>query len=155
MTDDISMGAIKKYADNVSEAVLAINAGNDIILTSDYYMHYDAVIKAYKNGDISNDTINTACKRILAWKFNYLNMNESYPIQPSDEPVKPSEEPVESSSESVEPEGEKGNSALIVLWVFLGIILVGAIIILLIMWRKNKHKNSEKLIADLPDSAIM
>ena len=155
MTDDISMGAIKKYADNVSEAVLAINAGNDIILTSDYYMHYDAVIKAYKNGDISNDTINTACKRILAWKFNYLNMNESYPIQPSDEPVKPSEEPVEPSSDPVEPEGKKGNSALIVLWVFLGIILVGAIIILLIMWRKNKHKNSEKLIADLPDSAIM
>ena len=62
---------------------------------------------------------------------------------------------VEPGGKPIEPDGGKRNSGLIVLWVFLGIILVGAVIILLIMWRKNKHKNSEKLIADLPDSAIM
>ena len=72
MTDDISMGSIKKYTDNISPAVLAVQAGNDIILTSDYYIHYDDVLNAYKNGIITENMINSACKRIIAWKFKYL-----------------------------------------------------------------------------------
>ena len=79
MTDDMSMGAIKKYTDNESEAVLAVLAGNDIILTSDYYMHFDAVKKAYEDGKINETLINNACKRILAWKFKYLKKEESQP----------------------------------------------------------------------------
>jgi len=79
LTDSISMGAIKKYAVNMSEAVLAILAGNDIILTSDYYKHYDDVIKAYKEGKIDDNLINTACRRIIAWKFKYGLINDTNP----------------------------------------------------------------------------
>ena len=39
VTDSMSMGAIKQFAKNESEAVLAVLAGNDIILTSTYYRH--------------------------------------------------------------------------------------------------------------------
>ena len=45
-TDDLSMGAIKKYTNNVSEFVLAVQAGNDFLLTTDYYIHLEAVINA-------------------------------------------------------------------------------------------------------------
>ena len=166
MTDDMSMGAIKQYAGNVSEAVLAINAGNDIILTSDYYMHYDAVIKAYKNREISENLINNACKRILAWKFKYLMKNDSQHIEPSDEPVEPTGVPIEPTGKPVEPtskpakpEENKCNSALIVLLVLLGVIIVGVAITLVIILRKNRLKKSnldgEKLNKDFPDSAII
>ena len=72
LTDDLSMGAIKKYTDNISEAVLAVNAGNDILLTSDYYKHLEAVIEAYEKGDIKEEVIDLACRRIVAWKLKYL-----------------------------------------------------------------------------------
>ena len=79
LTDDISMGAIKKYTANESEAVLAILAGNDIILTSDFHEHYDAVIAAYKAGKIDDNLINTACRRIIAWKYKYGLINDITP----------------------------------------------------------------------------
>ena len=78
LTDDLSMDAIKKYSGDESPAVLAFNVGNDIILTSDLEEHLNAVIKAAKNGIISIDTINKACKRVIAWKIKYiLNSNEN------------------------------------------------------------------------------
>ena len=137
MTDDMSMGAIKQYTDNISEAVLAVNAGNDIILTSDYYMHYDAVIEAYKSGKIYEATINSACKRILAWKLKYLLKHEPQP-QP-------------------EPE-DKDNTYLIIISVVLGLIIAGALITFLIIWIKNKPKSDpkdEKLNNEYTDSGII
>ena len=98
LTDSISMGAIKKYAVNMSEAVLAILAGNDIILTSDYYKHYDDVIKAYKEGKIDDNLINTACRRIIAWKFKYGLINDTNP--------RPYEQKFESSNYISNPDAE-------------------------------------------------
>ena len=72
ITDNLSMGAIRKYSLNESVAVLAIKAGNDIILTNNSDMHLDEVKKAIQSGDISEDIINIACKRIIAWKLKYL-----------------------------------------------------------------------------------
>ena len=77
LTDDLSMDAIKLYTKNVSPAVLAVNAGNDILLTSDYEEHLTAVINATKHKVISEETINKACRRVIAWKFKYLNISES------------------------------------------------------------------------------
>ena len=72
LTDDLSMDAIKKYSGDESPAVLAFNAGNDVLLTSDYEDHLKAVIEAAKKEKISIDTINKACRRIIAWKIKYL-----------------------------------------------------------------------------------
>ena len=118
LTDDLSMGAIKKYTDNISEAVLAVNAGNDILLTSDYYKHYDALMKAADDGKITEETVDKACKRIIAWKFKYLNAKEREP----------------------------NYTTLIIVASVLGVLILGAVILFLIMWLKNrKKKDSENL----------
>ena len=127
MTDDMSMGAIKKYTDNESEAVLAVLAGNDIILTSDYYMHFDAVKKAYEDGKINETLINNACKRILAWKFKYLKKEESQP--------------------------ESDYTVLIIISSVLGVLILGGLITFLIIWLKNRKKSdpkTEELNTDSP-----
>jgi len=92
LSDDMSMGAIKQYTNNESEAVLAVLAGNDIILTSDYYKHYDAVIKAYNEGKIDDIIINLACRRILAWKLAYGLLEEPDPTPVHYEMIKKLEE---------------------------------------------------------------
>ena len=67
LTDDLSMDAIKEYNGIYSPAIIAINAGNDILLTGgDFNSHLEAAIEAAKNGTISEDTLNKACRRILA-----------------------------------------------------------------------------------------
>ncbi len=71
ITDDLSMGAVSSYVDDNSAAVLAINAGNDLIITSDFVNMYNSVIEAVKIGKIKIETIDTAVKRILAWKSIY------------------------------------------------------------------------------------
>ena len=123
MTDDLSMGAIKDFTDNISEAVLAVKAGNDILLTSDYYIHYDAVIDAIKKKDISEEIINTACKRIIAWKLKYLlNHEPSYEEKKEDDP---------------------DATTLIIVLIVLAALVVGAIIFFLIMWLKNRSKSDD------------
>lgn len=71
MTDDLVMDAIKDYAKDGSAAVLAINAGNDMITTTDFETMYNIVLNAVKNGDISEKIIDKAVKRILAFKYQY------------------------------------------------------------------------------------
>ncbi|MGN1355069.1 MAG: glycoside hydrolase family 3 protein [Bacilli bacterium] len=71
ITDDLSMGAVSSYVDDNSAAVLAINAGNDLIITSDFVNMYNSVIMAVKSGKIKMETIDTAVRRILAWKIFY------------------------------------------------------------------------------------
>ncbi len=71
ITDDLSMGAVSSYVDDNSAAVLAINAGNDLIITSDFVNMYNSVITAVKDGKIKMETIDTAVRRILAWKSFY------------------------------------------------------------------------------------
>ena len=123
ITDDMSMGAIKQFTDNVSEAVLAVNAGNDIILTSDYYMHYDAVMKAFKSGQITEDTINKACRRILAWKLKYLSATNNPNMDEDKDKDK----------------GNKKNTVLIAVFVVLGVIIIfGGLIAFFIIKRKRE-----------------
>ena len=72
LTDDICMGAIKKMFVNESPAVLAVKAGDDILLSGEFDKHYNDVLSAVKSGEISGDIINKACRRIIAWKLKYL-----------------------------------------------------------------------------------
>jgi beta-N-acetylhexosaminidase len=118
LTDDLSMGAIKKYTDNVSEAVLAVNAGNDILLTSDYYMHYNALMKAIKDGSITEDVVNKACRRIIAWKYKYLIPGK-------------------------EKEPENNHTTLIIVSIVLGVLILGALIVFLVLYLKNRKKKPE------------
>lgn len=71
MTDDLAMDAVKQYVEDGNAAVQAVIAGNDIIISSNFAEQKKEVVTAVKNGKISEETINIAVKRILAWKYTY------------------------------------------------------------------------------------
>lgn len=68
MTDDLAMAAVSAYAADGAVAVMALEAGNDLIITTDYRTQIPRVIEAVESGALSGDTIDTACRRVLTWK---------------------------------------------------------------------------------------
>ena len=75
MTDDLDMDAVKSYVEDGHAATLAIQAGNDMIITSDFMSMYKEVINSVNEGLISEEQINKAALRVIAWKYysNILN----------------------------------------------------------------------------------
>ena len=70
LTDDLVMRAITDLASPGDAAVLAVLAGNDMLIASDYRIQIEAVIKAVADGQIEESTIDSAVRRILAWKYD-------------------------------------------------------------------------------------
>ena len=68
MTDDLAMEAVSAYADGGSVAVMALQAGNDLIITTDYRTQIPAVIAAVESGALDEAVIHNACRRVLRWK---------------------------------------------------------------------------------------
>ena len=64
MTDDLAMAA----AGVENAAVLAVQAGCDLLITSDYENQYAEVLAAVQNGEIAEDVVNAAAYRVLKWK---------------------------------------------------------------------------------------
>ncbi len=71
VTDDLDMDAVKEYAEGGNAATLAINAGADMIITSDIKSMYQELLDGVKNKQIEESTIDKAVLRILAWKEAY------------------------------------------------------------------------------------
>lgn len=69
MTDDLSMSAVTKYAKDGAAAVMALQAGNDLVVTSDYRAQIPRVIQAVKSGELEENVIDAACRRVLRWKL--------------------------------------------------------------------------------------
>lgn len=69
MTDDLAMDAVKSYVEDGNAATLAILSGNDMIITSDFETMYNELLNSYKEGIISDEVINKAVLRIIAWKY--------------------------------------------------------------------------------------
>ena len=70
MTDELDMDAVKAYAADGSVAVLAVLAGNDLIVTTDFEEQIPLVIDAVRSGAISEDALDRAVRRVLAWKYD-------------------------------------------------------------------------------------
>lgn len=70
MTDDLAMDAVEAYAADGSVAVLALLAGNDLIVTTDFEEQIPLVIAAVKSGELSEDILDQAARRVLAWKYD-------------------------------------------------------------------------------------
>lgn len=69
ITDSLSMGAITESYAAAEAAVLAVKAGNDMLLMpEDYTDAFDAVLEAVENGEISEEQINASVLRILQAK---------------------------------------------------------------------------------------
>lgn len=69
MTDDLVMDAVKSYAENGSAAVMAIQAGNDLLIATDYRQQIPQVLSAVEDGTLDENLIDLACTRVLQWKM--------------------------------------------------------------------------------------
>lgn len=69
LTDDLAMDAVEAYAEDGSVAVLAVLAGNDMIVTTDYRTQIPQVIEAVNRGKISMELLDAAVTRVLQAKL--------------------------------------------------------------------------------------
>ena len=70
MTDDLVMEAITDRYGTGEAAVLAVQAGNDLLCSTDYAEQYNAVLSAVLDGRIDFDALNASVMRVLKWKQN-------------------------------------------------------------------------------------
>lgn len=70
LTDDLAMDAVEAYAEDGSVAVLAVLAGNDMIVTTDFTTQIPQVIAAVEGGTIDEGLIDQAVGRVLGWKYD-------------------------------------------------------------------------------------
>lgn len=69
ITDDLAMGAVAKGRSSAASAVMAVKAGNDILLgVTDIDGSADALVASVKKGKITEKQINQSVKRILKLK---------------------------------------------------------------------------------------
>lgn len=69
ITDDLAMDAVAAYAGGEA-AVLAVLAGNDMLVTSDYQNDIPAVLTAVADGRISEEQIDESVLRVLHAKYD-------------------------------------------------------------------------------------
>ena len=69
MTDDLAMDAVKAYAAEGDVAVMSIQAGNDLVVTTDYRTQIPRVIQAVRDGALEEEAVDAACLRVLRWKL--------------------------------------------------------------------------------------
>lgn len=77
LTDDLAMDAVEAYAADGSVAVLAVQAGNDMIVTTDFETQIPQVISAVESGAMDMDLIDSAVSRILGWKYDLGLLNNT------------------------------------------------------------------------------
>ena len=68
MTDDLVMDGLQAFATPEEAAVLAVLAGNDVLISSDFMVQIPAVLDAVEDGRISEEMIDAAVLRILKVK---------------------------------------------------------------------------------------
>jgi len=132
LTDSLSMETITKYTKNISATVLAILAGNDIIVTSAFEKHIEELIKAVEKNEVDMSLINKAAKRVIAWKLKYIYEQEK-------EQEKEKNKFIETNSKSN-----------VILFIIIISIIIVAFIIFDFLW-KYKYKNNEDNISSIND----
>ena len=68
LTDDISGIDHQEFGNDDQIAVKAIQAGNDLIMTSNPQSCFNAILNAVNNGEISLNQLDISVLRVLAWK---------------------------------------------------------------------------------------
>ncbi len=78
ITDDLSMGAITKFAadKHISPDLLAVEAGNDMLLSNNIVEGTSSIIQAVKNKQIKESQINKSVYRILKLKRDLGILNQ-------------------------------------------------------------------------------
>lgn len=68
MTDDLAMSGITKYITE-SPSVMALKAGNDLIIVTDYLTGINDIKKALNSNEINEELINKAVLKVISWKY--------------------------------------------------------------------------------------
>lgn len=68
ITDDLAMEAVSDERFSTPAAVLAVLAGNDLLISSDYAVQIPQVLSAVEDGTIPMERIDEAVTRVLVWK---------------------------------------------------------------------------------------
>ncbi|MFT8555690.1 glycoside hydrolase family 3 N-terminal domain-containing protein [Liquorilactobacillus hordei] len=78
ITDDLSMGAITKFAadKHISPDLLAVEAGNDMLLSNNIVDGTSSIVQAVKNKQIKESQINKSVYRILKLKRDLGILNQ-------------------------------------------------------------------------------
>ncbi len=80
ITDCLEMNAFKKTIGVERGTVMALQAGNDLILISHHYLHQkgslEVVQAAVENGELSHEIITTAAERVLDLKARMLSWQD-------------------------------------------------------------------------------
>ena len=71
VTDDLVMQAITDRYGAGEAAVMAVQAGCDLLCSTEYVKQYNAVLTAVEEGRITEDTLDAAVYRILRWKLSF------------------------------------------------------------------------------------
>ena len=69
ITDDLVMNGIRDFTGDSEAAVLAVEAGNDLLCCTDFETQIPAVIDAVRSGEISEERIDESVRRILDLKL--------------------------------------------------------------------------------------
>ena len=70
LTDDLAMDAVKSYAKDGRAAVLALLAGNSMIVTTDFETQIGEVLAALNSGELTAQMIDSAVYYVLNWKYD-------------------------------------------------------------------------------------
>lgn len=70
LTDDLAMEAVAAYASDGTAPVLALTAGVDMVVTSDYQTQIPQVLEAVEKGQITPERLDQAVTRVLGWKYD-------------------------------------------------------------------------------------
>jgi len=65
MTDDLKMDAISEHFGDETAAVLAVKAGNDLIISSEFPVQIPFGAGSVKDGSITEERINESVLKIL------------------------------------------------------------------------------------------
>jgi len=76
MTDDLSMGAITQLQTDTPPEVMAVLAGNDMLIVSDLEKSFKVIMDAVKKGNIPEERIDESVLKILQWKY-YMNIMDN------------------------------------------------------------------------------
>ena len=68
VTDGLAMKAITRKYSTREAAVLAVEAGNDMLMLNDYATAIKSVLNAVKDGRITEERLDESVRRILKWK---------------------------------------------------------------------------------------
>lgn len=68
MTDDMDMAGLAAFTSQEEAGLQALQAGNDLILSSSYGSQIPYILQAIQEGKYSEDQLNQSVERVLNWK---------------------------------------------------------------------------------------